>query len=65
MQYQDDMKDQAAEYRQILIEKLADIDDTIGEKFLMGEEPTPEVNAAIRKGVISFKFSSSFLWIGF
>jgi elongation factor G len=51
-----DLKDQAAEYRQILIEKLADIDDSIGEKFLMGEEPTQdEMKAAIRKGVIGLK----------
>ncbi len=52
----EDLKAQAAEYRQILIEKLADIDDSIGEKFLMGEEPTiEEMRAAIRAGVISLK----------
>ncbi len=52
----EDMKEQAAEYRQILIGKLADIDDTIGEKFLMEETPTEaEIKAAIRKGVITLK----------
>lgn len=52
----EDLKAQAAEYRQILIEKLADIDDGIGEKFLMGEEPTiEELRAAIRAGVIGLK----------
>jgi elongation factor G len=51
-----EMMDQAKEYRQILIGKLADIDDQIGEKFLMEEEPTiEEMKAAIRKGVISLK----------
>jgi elongation factor G len=52
----EDMKEQAAEYRQILIGKLADIDDAIGEKFLMEETPTEdEIKAAIRKGVLSLK----------
>jgi elongation factor G len=52
----EDMVESAKEYRHKLIEKLADIDDGIGEKFLMEEEPTqPEIKAAIRKGVISLK----------
>ncbi len=52
----DDLKETAAEYRQTMIAKLADIDDSIGEKFLMEEEPTlEEIKAAIRKGVISLK----------
>jgi elongation factor G len=51
-----DLVDQAKEYRQIMIAALADIDDSIGEKFLMEEEPTlDEVKAAIRQGVISLK----------
>lgn len=51
-----ELKDQALEYRQKLIEKLADIDDSIGEKFLMGEEPTEdEMRKAIRAGVIGLK----------
>jgi elongation factor G len=52
---------QAKEYRQILIGKLADIDDTVGEKFLMEEEPTiEEMRAAIRKGVITLKLCPVF-----
>lgn len=52
----DDMKAQCEEYRQILIEKLADVDDTIGEKFLNGETPTEdEMHAATRKAVIALK----------
>ncbi len=51
-----DLLDQAKEYRQIMIGKLADVDDVVGEKFLMEEEPTiEELRAAMRKGVISLK----------
>ena len=51
-----DLLDQAKEYRQIMIGKLADVDDVVGEKFLMEEEPTvDELRAAMRKGVISLK----------
>nr|BFD58703.1 elongation factor G [Bdellovibrio sp. CKG001]BFD62128.1 elongation factor G [Bdellovibrio sp. HM001]BFD67958.1 elongation factor G [Bdellovibrio sp. HAGR004] len=51
-----DMVDQAKKYRQIMIGKLADIDPTIEEKFLMEEEPTlEELRAAIRKGTIGLK----------
>src|SRR5690606_33207054 len=52
----EDLKAQAAEYRQTLIEKLADINEELGDKFLMGEEPTiDEMHAAIRKGVVELK----------
>jgi len=46
----------AEQYRQILIEKLADIDEAIGEKFLM-EEPISidEIRTATRKAVIGLK----------
>ncbi len=51
-----ELVDQAKEYRQILIGKLADVDDVIAEKFLMEEEPTlEEMRAAMRKGVIALK----------
>ncbi len=47
---------QAKEYRHIMIGKLADVDDVVGEKFLMEEEPTvEELRAAMRKGVIALK----------
>lgn len=56
-----ELVDQAKEYRQILIEKLADIDEGIAEKFLMEEEPTlEEIRAALRKGVISLKICPVF-----
>jgi elongation factor G len=48
-----DLKDKAQEYRQKMIEKLADVDEAIGDKFLNDEQPTEaEVVAAIRKGTI-------------
>ena len=51
-----DMLEDAQNYRTTLIEKLADIDESIGDKFLMGEMPTEEeIKAAIRKGVIGLK----------
>ncbi|MGZ3747422.1 MAG: elongation factor G, partial [Pseudobdellovibrionaceae bacterium] len=51
-----DMVEQAKEYRQIMIGKLADIDSKIEEKFLMEEEPTTEeIRAAIRAGTIGLK----------
>ena len=52
-----DMLDDAKLYREQLIEALADVDDTIMEKFMEGEEPTvEEMKAAIRKGTIECKF---------
>ncbi|RYZ68689.1 MAG: elongation factor G, partial [Proteobacteria bacterium] len=52
-----DMLEQAQEARQNLIAALADVDDGIGEKFLMEEEPTQaEIKAAIRKGTLALKF---------
>lgn len=52
-----DMLEQAQEFRQNLIAQLADVDDTIAEKFLMEEEPTQaEIKAAIRKGTLALKF---------
>ncbi len=51
-----DLVEQAKEYQQLLIGKLADVDDGIAEKFLMEEMPTvEEMRAAMRKGVISLK----------
>ncbi|WP_425461595.1 elongation factor G [Glycomyces buryatensis] len=49
-----DLADQAAEYREKLLETLSDIDDAFAEKFLEGEEITnAEIKAAIRKGTIA------------
>ena len=48
-----DMKDKAEEYRETLLEAVAEVDDTLMEKYLGGEEITvDEIKAAIRKGTI-------------
>jgi len=48
-----DLKDQADEYRQTLVEKVAECDEALTEKFLMEEEITnEEIAIAIRKGTI-------------
>ena len=47
-----DMLDEAKQYREQLLEKVAEADDAIMEKYLGGEEPTEEeIKAAIRKRV--------------
>ena len=51
-------KDQAEEYREKLIESVADVDDAIMEKFLGGEEVSrEEIVAALRKGTLENKFT--------
>ena len=52
----DDMKDQAEEYREILLEALSELDDDFMEKYLGGEEITEdEIKAVVRKGTVSCK----------
>lgn len=54
----DDMKEEASEARQTLIEALADTDDDIAEKFLMEEEITVnEIKAALRRATIGMKIT--------
>jgi elongation factor G len=49
-----DLVDQANEYREKLIETLADVDDSIAEAYLEGEELSIEtLKAAIRKATIA------------
>ena len=51
-----DMKDQVEQYRHKLIEKIAETDDKLLEKYLSGEEPTvEELKTALRKAVIAYK----------
>lgn len=53
---------QAAERRQILIEKLADVDDEMAELFLEEIEPTnDQIKAAIRRATIARRFSPVFM----
>ena len=50
----EDMKAQAEEYREKMIEKAANFDDDLMMKYLEGEEITEdEIKAAIRKGVLA------------
>jgi elongation factor G len=52
----DDMKDQVEEYRGKLIEKIAETDDALLEKYLSGEEPSvDELKKALRAAVIAYK----------
>ncbi|MEI7973345.1 MAG: elongation factor G [Bdellovibrio sp.] len=52
----EELKAQAQEHRQILVEKLADVDESIGDKFLMGEAISEdEIHAATRRAVIALK----------
>ena len=56
-----DLKDQAQEYREKLLEDCADCDDALAEKFLEGHALTEdEIIAAIRKGCISGKIIPTF-----
>jgi elongation factor G len=49
-----DMMDLAKEFRELLIEKVSEVDDSILEKYLHGEEiPAEQIKAAIRKRTIS------------
>ena len=50
----EDLLELAKEYHLKLVEKAADFDDAIMEKYLEGEEPTrEELRAAIRKGTLA------------
>ncbi len=52
-----EFKEQAKEYRHKLIEKLAEVDDHVMEKFLNEKEVTiDEIKAAIRRSVLANKF---------
>ena len=49
-----DMIDDANKYREVLVEKLVEQDDSLMEKYLEGEEiSVDELRAALRKGTIS------------
>jgi len=51
-----DMKEQVKEYREKMIEGLAEVDEHLMEKYVHGEPITPaELKAAVRKGTISMK----------
>jgi elongation factor G len=50
----EDMKSKADEYRATMIERIAETDEALTEKFLMGEDISEEeLNSALRKAVIA------------
>ena len=52
-----DMAEQAAEYRELLLETIATSDDHLMEKYLAGEDVTQdEIKVALRKGTLAFDF---------
>lgn len=52
---------QAEEYREIMVEKIAELDEELTMKFLEGEEiSVEELKAALRKGVIEVKINPVF-----
>ncbi len=51
-----DMREQVREYREKMIEGLAEVDDHLMEKYLGGEKISPEeIRAAVRAGTISMR----------
>jgi elongation factor G len=51
-----EMKEQVKEYREKMIEGLAEVDEHLMEKYVHGKPITPaELKAAVRKGTISMK----------
>jgi elongation factor G len=53
----EELKEQAREYREKLIEAVSDFDDVVAEKYLGGEEITvDELMLGVRKATISLKF---------
>ncbi|MDP9464728.1 MAG: elongation factor G [Actinomycetota bacterium] len=52
-----DMAEEAAEYRELLLETIATSDDHLMEKYLAGEDVTEdEIKVALRKGTLAFDF---------
>ncbi len=54
----DELRGLAQEYRDKMIEKLADCDEGLMEKYIAGEEVTPdEIKNALRRGTIEMKIT--------
>ena len=56
-----ELQSDAKKWRKTLIEKVADHDDTVAEKFLMEEEPSiEELKQGVRKGTLSLNLTPVF-----
>ncbi len=61
-----DQKERAEELRALIVERAAELDEKLGEKFLNEEELTiEEIKAAIRKGTIEMKVVPAFCGTAF
>jgi elongation factor G len=61
-----DMASLVAEKRKALVEAVAEVDEELGEVFLMGEDPTAEqLAAAIRRATIARDFAPVFMGSAF
>jgi len=57
----DNLKEEAQKWRHDLVEKAAELDDALTEKYLMEEELTAdEIRAALRKGTLDRKIHPTF-----
>ncbi|MFQ5450581.1 MAG: elongation factor G [Nitrospinaceae bacterium] len=53
-----DLMDEARQYREVLLEAVSDLDEAIMEKYLGGEDVSPEeIVAAVRKGTLASAFT--------
>ena len=61
-----DMQDQYEEYREKMLEAVADSDEALMEKYLEGEEVSEEeIKRAVRKGVLNIDFTPVFCGTAF
>lgn len=62
----EEYREQAEEYRELLMEAVSDVDEVILEKFLAEEEVAAEdIFAAVRKGTLELKFTPIFCGAAF
>ncbi|CCQ90305.1 Elongation factor G (EF-G) [Nitrospina gracilis 3/211] len=62
----EDLLEQAKEYRDHMLEALADVDEALMEKYLGGEDVSEEeIRAALRKGVLALAFTPIFCGAAF
>ncbi len=62
----ENLREEVEEKRRELIERIADVDEEIGELFIMEEEPEPEqLREAIRRTTLSLDFTPVFMGSAF